>query len=239
MNTKLRIAIAEDDTGCSDLLLKYLHTFEQEYSQPLEITVFYDGAELLENFHSQFDLLLLDIEMPLMDGMTTAQHIRKQDSEVVILFITNMAQYAIRGYEVDALDYILKPVRYFFFAERLNRAISRIKRSSKHYLVLTLKGGSKKLAIEDIYYIESQRHNLIFHTKEGDFTILGTMTDIEAKLSDFSFFRCNKGYLVSLQYVDAIDDGCAVINGQNLLISRGRKKEFMEKLADFMGGITL
>lgn len=239
MNTKLQIALAEDNPECAELLLTYLHAFEKEYNQCLEVSVFTDGAELLKNFHSQYDLLLLDIEMPCMDGMTTAKEIRRLDSKVSILFITNMAQYAIHGYEVDALDYILKPVHYFSFAERLNRAIGKIKKHTEYYLILTLKGGSQKVSVEDIYYIESQRHNLIFHTKEGDFTTVGTMTEIEAKLANFNFSRCNKGYLVALQHVDAIQDGCAVINKEHLLISRGRKKEFLETLTNYIGGITL
>ncbi len=75
----------------------------------------------------------MDVEMKFMDGMSAAEEIRKMDTEVVIIFITNMAQYAIRGYAVDALDYVLKPVSYFAFSQRLNRAIGRMKKRDKDY----------------------------------------------------------------------------------------------------------
>lgn len=235
----IRIAIAEDEPRCAQQFQDYLRTFQQEYHQELEFTVFPNGIALLEDYRCQYDLLLLDIEMPQLDGMTTAQRIRRKDPEVVILFITNMAQYAIRGYEVDALDYILKPVSYFAFSQRLNRAIGRVKSRSKHFLVLSVKGGTKKLDVDSIYYVESQGHNLIFHTAAGSVTVSGALKDIEEKLSGFHFFRCNKGYLVSLQHVDGIQDGCAVVHGEQLLISRARKNEFMEALANFFSGVAL
>lgn len=235
----IRIAIAEDEPQCARLLQEYLQTFEQEYHQELEVTAFPNGAALLEDYRCQYDLLLLDIEMPQMDGMSTAQRIRRRDPDVVILFITNMAQYAIRGYEVDAVDYILKPVSYFSFSQRLNRAISRIKSRSKHFLVLSVKGGTKKLDVDTLYYVESQGHNLIFHTADGNFTVTGALRDLEEKLSCCHFLRCNKGYLVALQHVDGIQNGCAIIHGEHLLISRARKNEFMEALTNFMSGVTL
>lgn len=235
----IHIAITEDEAACARQLKQYLQAFQKEYNQELEISVFPNGNALLAKYRRQYDLLLLDIEMPGMDGMQTAEQIRKQDQEVEILFITNMAQYAIRGYEVAALDYILKPVSYFAFSQRLNRALSRIRRRKKQYVVITVKGGTQKLATDDIYYVESQGHNLIYHTATGNYVTVGTMRNIEEKLLDLDFFRCNKGYLVSLKHVDGILNGCAVIHGEQLLISRGRKAEFLDALANFIGGVTL
>ena len=108
----LHIGIAEDDTNYVRQLKEYLERYSRESSTPMEISVFTDGDELVENYKAQFDLILMDVEMPFLDGMTAAEEIRKLDSEVVIIFITNMAQYAIRGYAVDALDYLIKPVDY-------------------------------------------------------------------------------------------------------------------------------
>lgn len=235
----IRIAIAEDEADCAEQLRQYLDTYAKEYHQELEVTVYPHGQALLDSFRGQFDLLLLDIEMPYVDGMTTAERIRIRDPEVIIVFITNMSQYAIRGYEVDALDYILKPVSYFSFSQRINRAISRVKSRSKHYIIVAVKGGAKKLDTDTIYFVESQGHNLTFHTQSGSYTMGGTMKEIEEKLVPFHFFRCNKGYLVGLQHVDSIQDGCAIVAGQRLLISRGRKNEFLEALANYMGGVML
>ena len=112
------------------------------------------------------------------DGMSAAEEIRKIDTEVVIIFITNMAQYAIRGYAVDALDYVLKPVSYFAFSQRLNRAISRMKKRETKMIMVNIKGGTVRINIANIYYIESQGHTLILHTILGDYETTGVMKDV-------------------------------------------------------------
>lgn len=235
----MRIAVVDDEEVSARKLRDYLDRFAGETNQKLEVQMFADGFAFMNAFRGQFDLILLDVSMPGMDGMETAKRIRRTDADVVIVFITNMAQYAIRGYEVDALDYILKPVSYFAFSQRLGRAISRVKRRTRNYLVLTTKNGAKKLDVASIYYVESQGHTLIYHTADGEYVTGGTMKEIEEKLAPFHFFRCNKGYLVALQHVDGIEDGCARVNGESLLISRARKNEFMEALTNCMGGALL
>ena len=234
----IKIAIAEDDFAYAQQLRQYIEQFEKEYNRKLDVTFYADGEDLIKDYANQFEILLLDIEMPKLDGMTTARQIRERDTDVMILFITNMAQYAIHGYEVDAMDYILKPINYFPFSQRLERALERLQKRERHHIVIPVKGGTKKLD-NNICYIESQRHNLTIHTTEETYTIIGTMKEMEEKLSERHFFRCNKGYLVSLKYVDGIMDGCAVVNGEHLLISRGRKNEFLEALAEYMGEVSL
>ena len=232
----MRIAIVEDEQACADTLQKYLQRYGQEFLQELDVTQYENGAVFLREFRSQFDIILLDISMPVMDGMETARQIRKIDSDVVLLFVTSLSQYAIRGYEVNAMDYILKPVSYFAFSQRLNRAMARVKSHAKNYLIVSTKNGMQKLDISTIYYVESQGHTLILHTRSGDYPCAGTMKEIAQTLEEFHFFRCNKGYLVALQYVDGVQDGCAVVNGELLLISRARKNEFMDALTEFVGG---
>ena len=176
--------------------------------------------------------------MKFMDGMSAAEEIRKVDTEVVIIFITNMAQYAIRGYAVDALDYVLKPVSYFAFSQRLNRAISRMKKREQKVITVNIKGGAVRINIANIYYIESQGHNLVLHTILGDYESVGTMKEVEEKLQGLNFCRGNKGYLINLQHVEGLQDGCAVVKGEPLLLSRSRKKEFMEALTNYWGEVV-
>lgn len=106
---------------------------KKEYGEQLSVTVFHDGDEISSGYKAQFDIILMDIEMKFVNGMSAAEEIRKVDSEVTIIFITNTPQYAVRGYEVGALDYILKPVPYFTFSQKLNRAVQKIKKRSKMY----------------------------------------------------------------------------------------------------------
>ena len=177
----------------------------------------------------------MDIQMKFVDGMTAAEEIRKMDSEVIIIFITNMTQYAIKGYEVEALDYILKPVSYFAFSQTLGKAIVRIKRRGEKYITIPVKGGILRMNIADIYYIESEGHNLIFHTAAEDVAAPLTMKILEEKLEGCGFSRGNKCYLINLEHVQGIKDKCALVRGEKLQLSRPRMNAFMQDLTKYWG----
>ena len=124
----INIAIVEDEAMYAKQLQEFLLQYQKENGEVFNITVYSDGDQIVHKYKSQFDIILMDVEMKFMDGMSAAEEIRKVDTEVVIIFITNMAQYAIQGYEVDALDYILKPISYFAFSQRIQRAVGRMKK---------------------------------------------------------------------------------------------------------------
>ena len=234
----IKIAIVEDDQHYSRQLEEYLRKYESECGETFDITTYSDGDTIVSHYHSQFDIILMDVEMRFLDGMSAAEEIRRTDKEVVIIFITNMPQYAIRGYAVEALDYILKPVSYFAFSQRLGRAISRMKKREQKSLVIPVKGGTVRVAVSSIYYIESQGHNMIYHTASGEYISSGTMKDAEETLATLHFFRGSKWYLINLQQVQGLGDGCAKLkNGENVPLSRSRKKEFVEALAQYWGEV--
>ena len=234
----VRIAVAEDDAAWAGQLRQYVEQYAAQTGRSLDLTVYSDGKSLVDEYHGQFDVILLDVEMRFLDGMATAEILRRTDPEVVIIFITNMAQYAIRGYAVDALDYVLKPVSYFAFSQRLERAIGRMKRRARRYMTIAIRGGARKLDISSILYVESQGHNLVFATEGEEHTTTGTIREVEEKLESFGFFRCNKGCLVNLEHVDGVRDGCAIVSGRALPISRGRKNEFLAALTDYVGEVV-
>ena len=235
----VRIAVVEDDNSFVAELTEYLKSYQQRYEEKLEITLYRDGDEITSSYKAQFDIILMDIQMKFVDGMTAAKEIREMDSEVIIIFITNASQYAIRGYEVGALDYILKPVSYFVFSQKLTRAVERIKRLEKKDIIIQAKDGVTRLNTSDVQYIESFDHNLVFHTEEKDFISNLTMKFIEKELNNSTFSRGNHCYLINLAYVDGIEDGCAVINGRKLQISRSRKNGFMKDLIKYWGNERL
>lgn len=233
----IKIAIVEDEELYAKQLNEYLRQYERENGEAIEVTIYSDGDRIVDKYQSQYDIILMDIEMKFMDGMSAAEEIRKIDTEVVIIFITNMTQYAIRGYAVDALDYVLKPVSYFALSQRLNRAIGRMRKRESKMIMVNMKGGIVRLNIANIYYIESQGHTLILHTILGDYETSGTMKEMGGKLLDMNFCRGNKGYLINLQHVDGISDGCAIVKDERLILSRARKKEFMEALTKYWGEV--
>lgn len=231
----LRIAIVEDEDSYISTLQLYLEQFEKDTGEKIDITVYHDGDEIAAFYHAQFDIILMDIEMKFIDGMTAAEEIRGQDTAVSIIFITNAPQYAIRGYEVGALDYILKPVSYFTFCQKLGRAVSKLKKKSRKWVTIPIKGGMARMELSDIYYVESQGHNLIYHTKSGEVISSGTMKSVEEDIIKFGFSRINKCYLVNLEHVDAVKDKYAVVNEDRLLISRPRYRQFMQELTQYWG----
>ena len=235
----IRIAIAEDDPQCYAQLEQYVNDYGKETGRAFHITHYDNGEDLVERYKPEFDLILMDVEMPFMDGMTAAGYVREKDPEVVIVFVTNLAQYAIQGYSVNALDYILKPLNYFSFSQRLARCLRYVKKREDAYITVAVKGGALKLEVGDIYYIERLGHQLMFHTRDGIHASSSTLQQMEEALGDKGFVRCNKGYLVNLAHVSGVRDGCAVIRGDKLLISRGRRALFLDALADYVGGMRL
>ena len=231
------LAIVEDEDSYAQQLVEFVGRYQEESGNYFKITRFTDGDQIVEGYKGQFDIILMDIEMKLMDGMTAAEEIRRLDQEVVIMFITNMTNYAIRGYQVDALDYVLKPVSYFAFSQKLGRAISMIKKTTSKVISVDMPSGVKKLEIDNIFYIESEGHNLNFYTTGGDFSVRARMGDFDDQLSAYNFFRSNKGYLVNLKYVDGVENGSCLIAGKRLLISRSRKNDFMVALTDYMAAL--
>lgn len=233
----IRIAIVEDELSYALQLQEYLHQYEQDNGESFEISLFSDGDEIVHKYRSNYDIILMDVEMKFMDGMSAAREIRKVDTEVVIIFITNMPQYAIHGYAVDALDYVLKPVSYFAFSQRLSRAIGRMKKRESQSLAVSIKGGTVRLDVSNIYYIESQGHTLIYHTASGVYEASGTLKEMEEMLGKNNFYRGNKGYLINLAHVEGIKDSYAIVKKEKLLLSRARKKEFMEVLTRYWGEV--
>lgn len=234
MEGVISIAIVEDEETYVRQLEEYIGRYQKERDKVIRVTVFQDGEDILEEYRGEFDIILMDIQMRFMDGMTAAEKIRALDHEVVIMFITNMIQYAIRGYAVDAVDYVLKPVEYFAFSQKLDKAIGRIKHQEQASVSITTENGIRKLAVSDIYYIESQGHNAVYRTAKGEFLSRITMKELENAMCGHGFYRCGKGYLVNMSRVDGVSGGDCIVCGERIPISRAKKKEFMELLLQQM-----
>lgn len=237
----VQIAIVEDERSSIAQLQGYLQRYQHERgsaADDIKVSVFTDGDQLMDYYRPKYDMIFMDVQMERLDGLTTAKLIRRQDPEVIIIFISNLAQYATYGYTVDALDYLLKPISYFAFSQRLDRAFDRLRKRKKHYLTITAKGEMRKLDVSEIRYVESQNHTLIIHTRQEKIAIRGTMREAEEKLGGHGFVRCNKGYLLNLEHVDAVRSGCAIVGEDSLLISRGRENAFLKQLTNYLAGRT-
>ena len=234
----IRIAIVEDDPIYQKKLRGYLEQYQAERREAFQFTSFETGHEIAFHYTANYDIILMDIELGEVSGMDAAEIIRTMDQDVAIIFITNSPQYAIKGYKVEALDYVLKPVSYYAFSERLSRAIERIGRRRRRYIRVTAgRGNVMKLNVSSVYYVEVREHILIYHTSKGEITVSGSMREVEKELEGEGFFRCNKGYLVNLEHVEGFRDDAAIVGGDLVQISRAKKKPFLDALNNYINEV--
>ena len=231
-----RIAVVDDDREFSGQLREYLEQYAKENDETFEIEVFYDGAEILKDYTPRYELILLDIEMPAVNGMEAAQKIREMDEAVVLMFITNMAQYAIHGYSVGALDFVMKPISYYPFSMKIKRALKRVQKKEIPTILLTTSDGVKRLKVSQIYYVEIQGHMLHYYTEEGEFVMRGTLSSVEKMLPSSLFVKCNHWYLVNLMHVTEVRKNTTVVGNFELEVSRRNRAGFLKALAEHMGG---
>lgn len=232
----VRIAIVEDSATDRELIKKNLHQYEKENDIRFDSVEFSDGEDLVVNYTADYDLIFMDIQMAFMDGMKTAQRVRKLDFDVLIIFLTNLPQYAIEGYKVNAFDYILKPISWPSFRESVSRALLRIKPREKEYVTVSIDGGKTKLQVDRICYVEAQDHILLYNTLDGRIMTKGTMQEAEMHLGTDRFFRCSRSYLVNLSYVETYR-GCDIsVNGDMIQVSRRRRKDFLNALNMYING---
>lgn len=235
----IRVGIVDDEQRERETLRGFFHRLQAEIHEEILVREFSSGESLLDGYDFSCDLICLDIELGSKDGIDTARAVRKMDENVTILFITNMAQMAIKGYEVRALDFIVKPVSYYPFSMKMRSVVNVISSRKSRNIVLTTSGGIQKISTDQLYYVEVNGHYLYYHTVNGVFKQKASMKELEDKLEGLSFKRCNNCYLVNLKFVDSVNKDDVQIAGEWLKISRPRKREFLQALANYMGGVAI
>ncbi|MBR0161453.1 MAG: response regulator transcription factor [Oscillospiraceae bacterium] len=232
----IRVAVVEDDSAERARLCSCLRWLEESEGYSFSVTEFLTGTAFIGNYSNDYDLVFMDIEMPGMNGMETARVLRKMDPTVLLIFVTNMTQYAIAGYEVDALDYILKPVNRYSFAIKMRRAVSRVPKRAEEYIPVKCDGEIRQLEISAIRYLDIDGHYVVYHTADGDIEEYGTLKEAYGKLNRSYFVFVNRSCLVNLYHVTSVSKTEAKIGEKKLDISRPQRKAFLAAMSDFMGG---
>lgn len=234
----MNIAVVDDNLNDRKMILDYLSQFFNESGEDYTTSTFEDGVSFLKDYSFSYDFIIFDIDMPQMSGIDTAKELRKKDSNVTIMFVTNMPQYALEGYSVEAVDYVLKPLSYPDFRLKMKKATRYILRNSvKKVTINTTDEGLITVDSSDIYYVESKLHYIYYHTKKGIYKMRAKLTEVEDILLPYHFARSGGSFLINLAYLEKIDGNEIVIAGETLPLSRRMKASLMSAFTKYMGGI--
>lgn len=234
----INVAIVEDDKRAADLLSAYIERCGGELNEKFRTTRFVNALDLLSAYKAEFDIIFMDIELPGMDGMSACRKLRETDGVTVIIFVTNMAQYAVGGYEVGAMDYIVKPVTYYDFLLKLRRAVNAVRSADNRTLIVVRAGGYVRLHIRDIMYVEVLGHKVKYHMSPDGNVVeeYATLSGVEEKLRSYNFMRCNNYCLVNPVHISYVHGFTIRVGGEELNISHPKKKAFMEALNKWLAG---
>ncbi len=232
----IQCAIVDDDRDMRQALIGMIGEFGRKNGESYVFSEFSDGEELLQGSWQSCDLLFLDIEMQKLGGMETARQIRQTDPDIPIIFVTQMAQYAVEGYRVDALDFLVKPVDSFQIDLVLRKALRYLQRTGGRAITLQLKGEVRRVPVSEILSVEVMGHYLYYRTDGEILRTKGTMDEAETQLAGQGFVRCSRFALINLRYAEAVDKDAVTVGGQKVPLSRSKRREVMQSIAAYQGG---
>ena len=232
----LKVAIVEDDRTNANELIEFLKIYEKDSDEVFDISHFENGLAILGKGKFDYDIVFMDVEMPKMNGMETAKQLRKLDDGFCLIFVTGLIQYAVDGYELNASDFMVKPLKYFPFAQKMSRILKKIYRKKKAEVVLSVTDGKRRVFIHEIRYVEVRGHAVLYHLKDETVQVRDTLINVEKQLSQYGFAKCNSCYLVNLSYVSQIAKNYVIVENDKIQVSRSKHVSFMTDYARFLGG---
>lgn len=232
----MRVAIVDDESQMCFTLRGYCDRYAEENALRISTDLFNSGDALLDEYmRGRYDMLLLDVEMPGTNGIETARRVRRLDDSVTIVFVTNMAQYAIDGYDVAAADYVLKPLTYYDFSLKFTKALRQASGHAAQIVTIETVDGMRTVAITDIRYVEVLDHYLLFHTPGAAYKARGSMGKQTQELEPYGFYRVHKSFLVNLRHIDGITPLSVDCDGTTIPLGRAYKGGLMQAYLRFLG----
>ncbi len=235
-----QVMMVEDDARAADDLSALIARYGAEQHIEFKVMRSENAVPLIKS-HRTYDLVFMDIDLPGINGMEAAELLRTYDPTVPLIFVTNLAQYAVRGYQVDALDFIVKPVSYYHFSMRMDKAMRAIARNRREHVTVSTRSGLRVVPCAEIVYVETQAHDLVYHLAGGadeePLRVRGSLSALEGELAGGPFVRISSGCLANMDHVRSMQAGeVRMDDGSVLYASRAKKKAALDTFADYLGG---
>ncbi len=234
----IHIAICDDEKDFVTYLTGLLNRYAAETGKGIKVSAYYDGMELIEKYDTTIDLIFLDIKMRFVNGLRTAEHIRRTDEKVGIIFLTTLTQYGLEGYTYQAANYIIKPLKYVRLKAEMDQWLKKHRKDDSPVMAVVNDTGRYRFFLNSLRYVETFNRNLLLHTEQENIICYKSMKEMEQELQDKGFARCHTSYIVNLYYIKCVNKlEIELITGEIIPISQPKRKIFMEKLAEYWGDL--
>ena len=230
----MNIAVLEDNPADRSALCAYIGTYCRERSFAARIESFATGEALLRAFTAgAFGLLFLDVFLPGMSGVDAARKIREADRDCMMVFITESPDFAMEGFMVQAAGYVVKPINQAKMSNAMHACRFVFEQNSRA-IELPVSGEDVLISVADLIYVEVFDKEAVFHMKRGNLKTRLPLETVEKRLGGVPFLRCNRSYIVNMNYVDdMLDDDFLMRNGDLVPIRKNNRKQIRMAVANF------
>ena len=194
---------------------------------------FDSGVEFICS-RAAYDIVFMEVRIDDMEDLDAARFLRIVNKDAKLIFVTHQAQQAIHGYKVDAMDFIVKPADQSTVDGVLDRALKSLEKSGGSLFALKTSSSIISLSTFNIYYVEVYDHDLIYHTKQGDYRVRGRLGEVREKLGDRFFIQCSRSYLVNIRHVESLHSDYLIVNGDKIQITKSHHKKIEQLFLNYL-----
>lgn len=231
-----KVLIVEDDDAAAQALARAIDRYAVEHGCAFQVARCASAMGLDDL--PDVDLLFMDIDLPGQNGLDAAIELREHNHTTVLIFVTNLAQYAVRGYAAEALDFIVKPFSYGDFSLRMDRAMHALAQKRQRAVKIQSRGETRIFTTSELVFVEVSGHNLVYYLASGQTVeARSSLAAAAAELTDAGFLKISSGCIINMAHVRGVADAQVTLSdGSSVWISRANKRRCLEEISRYLGG---